>query len=395
VTTFLDRARRAARRVPALAADSVLTVGLLVLAAYEYAYPGDDGHQAGPLWLNAPLSVLLLLPLVWRRRAPMVTLLIGNAVVVVPSLIVDHTLFAFSGSFVLGIYLYTVARHCELHIARWAPLITLATILIFSIHAPGMLNAGNVIFGTLVYGICWVTGRVLRRYSLTQAALTEALEQLGREHEQNERLAVSRERTRLARDLHDVVAHAVALMLVQAGAARLALDDDTAAARKGLLAVERIGREATGDLRRLLGLLRTEDEDGSLQPAPGLDQLPALIEQVTLAGLEVELETIGEQPALSPSLSTSAYRIVQEALTNVLKHAGPSTVLIRLTYSDPVQIEVIDAGPRTLRGKATANGHGLVGMQERVALFGGSLRAAHQDNGFAVCVELPRPDGLK
>jgi signal transduction histidine kinase len=183
-------------------------------------------------------------------------------------------------------------------------------------------------------------------------------------------------------------------MLVQAGAARLALDDDTAAARNGLLAVERIGREATGDLRRLLGLLRTEDEHGSLQPAPGLDQLPTLIEQVTLAGLEVELETIGEQPVLSPSLSTSAYRIVQEALTNVLKHVGPSAVLIRLTYGDSVQIEVIDTGPRTLQPNTTTSGHGLVGMQERVALFGGRLRAARQGDGFAVRVELPRPEGL-
>lgn len=393
----IDRARGWYRRVPPLAVDSALTVALLVLAGYEYAYPGDDGHQAGPLWLNLPLSVLLLLPLAWRRRAPLVTFLVGHAVVAVPSLVVDHTLFAFSGSFVLGIYLYTVARHCAFEIARWAPLITLATVLIFAIHAPDTLNAGNLIFGALVYGLCWIIGRVMRRYTLTHAALTEALDRLGREQEQRERLAVLGERARLARDLHDVVAHAVALMLVQAGAARIALEDDTAAARRGLLAVEHTGREATNDLRRLLGLLRAgEAEDPqSLQPTPGLDGLDGLIEQMSLAGLDVELEVIGGRPELSASLSMSVFRVVQEALTNVLKHAGPTKVLVRLEYQESIHIEVIDAGPRTRQEQASTSGHGLLGMQERVAVFGGRLRAARHDDGFAVRVELPLPEALK
>jgi signal transduction histidine kinase len=362
------------------------------LAAYEYAYPGDDGHQAGPLWLNAPLSILLVLPLAWRRRAPMPTFLIGHAVVAVPSLVVDHTLFAFTGMFVLAIYFYTVARHCDISVARWAPLVTIATLLIFAIRAPDTLEAGNLIFGVLVFGVCWVIGRVLRRFVLTQAALTDALEQLGREQEQRERLAVLDERARLARDLHDVVAHAVALMLVQAGAARMALADDVAATRDGLLALELTGRGATGDLRRLLGLLRADEASDSLAPMPGLDGLPVLFEQMAAAGLDVHVEVVGERPELSASLGMAAYRVVQEALTNVLKHAGPTTVLVNMQYSDAIRIEVIDFGAATDRAPAAPGGHGLAGMRERVALFGGRFWADRQDQGFAVRVELPLPE---
>lgn len=395
VTGSAGRSSRWYGRIPATVADAGLAAVLLILAVYEYAYPGDDGHQAGPLWLNAPLSVLLILPLAVRRRAPMPTFLVGHAVVIVPSLVVDHTLFAFSGSFVLGVYLYTVARHCELDVARWAPLVTLATLLIFSIRAPDTLEAGNIIFGIIVYGICWITGRVLRQYALTHAALVAALDQLGREQEQRQRLAVLDERARLARDLHDIVAHAVSLMIVQAGAARLAVDDDAAAARTGLLAVEHIGRQATADLRRLLGLLRTEEMPDSLAPATGLDGLDILIDQMRQAGLDVQLEVTGERPELSPSLSVSAFRIVQEALTNVLKHAGATRVLVRLDYSNSLRIDVVDDGPSADRDPPPSSGHGLLGMQERVSIFGGQLRADRHDNGFAVRVELPISEAVR
>jgi signal transduction histidine kinase len=399
------------RQVPPFLADALLAMMLGVLAVFEYTNPGDDGHQAGPLWLNAPLSVLLLLPLALRRRAPMATFVFGCVVVAVPSLFVDHTLFAFTGSFVTGIYLYTVARHLTIATARWAPVILIATIAIYAIRAPSTVSPGNLIFGILVYGLCWTTGRVLRRNAHTQQALAAALDQLAREQEQRERLAVLDERARLARDLHDVVAHAVALIIVQAGAARLALDDDLVAARASLLAIEQSGRVATGDLRRMLGLLRAfeeadavapaEQSPGSLAarrgapedlaPAPGLAQLGGLIEQMTQAGLEVDLAVTGTAPQLVPSLDVSVYRVVQEALTNVLKHAGPTSVRVHVDYTAGMLIDVVDDGPRGVRPHPPSGGHGLRGMQERVAMFGGQLRAGHQDRGFAVRVELPLP----
>lgn len=249
---------------------------------------------------------------------------------VVPSLLTAHTLFAYTGYFPLVIYLYTVARHCELRTSRWALLGPPLALSSYAIHVPAVRDASDTIFAVIVFSIAWLFGLTIRRQALQKNALTQALAQLAEQQEQRERLAVLDERARLARDLHDVVAHAVALMLVQAGAARMALDDNIGAARSGLLAVERIGREATGDLRRLLGLLRAEHEQDSLQPAPGLDGLAELIEQMSLAGLGVQLEVIGEQPALSASLSMSAFRVVQEALTNVIKPAGPTSVLIRL-----------------------------------------------------------------
>jgi signal transduction histidine kinase len=379
-------------------ADSLFVVALLLLAAYEYSHPGDDGFQAGPFALNAPLTVAELLPLAFRRRAPLTVYLLMNAVVTIPSLFVAHTLFAYSGSFPLALAMYTVARHREWRVSRWTPLIAVASSVIYSFHAPAVRDASDIIFGTIVYSLALGLGVTLRRQAAQRAALADALAQLGREQEQRARLAVLDERARLARDLHDVVAHAVAVMLVQVGASRLALDDDPEAAREGLLNAEQTGREATGDLRRLLGLLRATDESEVLVPAPGVAGLPALREQMVRAGLDVELEVIGDPPPLSPSLDLSVYRVVQEALTNVLKHAGPTTVRVRLDYSDPssegLRIEVVDAGPQGTPGSRSApptSGHGLVGMRERVELFGGRVHAAQDSGGFAVVVDLPLP----
>jgi signal transduction histidine kinase len=316
-----------------------------------------------------------------------------HAVVAVPSLFVDHTLFAYSGSFPLAFSLYTVARHRDLDVSRWALLGSVVTDLCFAVHVTEIQDASDVIFDTIVTSLAFGTGVVLRRQARQRAELTAALEQLGREQEQRQRIAVLAERASLARELHDVVAHAVTLMLVQVGAARLAVDDDPEGARSTLLAVERTGREATGDLRRLLGLLREDTAPEQLHPAASLDGLRALGEQLAGAGLEVRLEVVGDPRALPPSLSLSAYRVVQEALTNVLKHAGPTRVLVRVDYADPLRIEVVDDGPRAPRPAASPSGHGLLGMQERVALFGGRVRTGRRDDGFAVSVELPLPRG--
>jgi signal transduction histidine kinase len=381
----------ALRRRPLLV-DSCFVGVLLMTACYEYRYPGDDGHQAGPFWLNFPLTVAGIVPLAWRRRAPVATYLIGYGVVIVPSLFVAHTLFAYSGSLPSAFYLATVARHCDRTTARWALLGPPLLVAAYAVHVPQSRDVPDLMTSVLVYGVAWLTGRALRRNAERQLALTHALSALAREHQQRRRIAVLNERARLARDLHDVVAHAVALMLVQAGAARLALDADVEAFRAGVLAVEHTGREATDDLRRLLGLMRTEAADGGLLPAPGLAQLRALTQHMTAAGLEVEFETTGRQPNLSASFELSVYRILQEALTNVLKHAGPTEVRIQLDYNGPLRIQVVDAGPRSSRPQPAPGGHGLVGMRERVALFGGELSAYPFGSGFAVHIELPMPE---
>jgi signal transduction histidine kinase len=386
----LRRRPLARLHISPFAADCTLVVALLLVAAFEYTHTGDDGHRAGPFVLNGPLTLAELVPIAWRRQHPMQVFAASYAAVIVPSLFVDHTVFAYSGSFTLAFLLYTVARHGDAKAARLAILGPIVLAASFTLHMRVVTTVSNAIFSVVLFGTAWTTGRILRRQANQRAALADALAHLGNERDQLDRLAVLDERANLARDLHDVVAHAVALMLVQAGAARLAIDNDVEAARARMLAMERAGREATGDLRRLLRLLRSDHDADPLQPAPGLANLQSLIGQLAAAGLEVEIDIVGERPDLAASLNISAFRIIQEALTNVLKHAGPTRVMVRVDYRGPLRLEVVDAGPRgSWHGHSSAEGYGLVGMRERVALFGGQLHAGPENSGFAVRAELP------
>jgi signal transduction histidine kinase len=225
-----------------------------------------------------------------------------------------------------------------------------------------------------------VRGRQLRAEAL--AARAELLE-----HRASE--AVLEERARIARELHDLVAHNVSVMVVQAGAERHALAPEQAATRDTLQSIESTGRQALVEARRLLGMLRREGEDGELQPQPGLARLGELIGQVSRAGLPVELTTEGEPVALPPGIDLCAYRIVQEALTNSLKHAGPARASVAVRYAPrTLELEVRDTGAGAPAG---GGGHGLVGMRERVALYGGELEAGPCDGGFGVRARLPLP----
>ena len=210
-----------------------------------------------------------------------------------------------------------------------------------------------------------------------------------RERDLVAREAVVEERARIARELHDVIAHNVSMMVVQAGAERRVLDDEQASTREVLETVEQIGRGALTEMRRLVGMLRTDAPD-SLSPQPGLDDVPALVTQIREAGLPVELSIEGERRALPAGIELSAYRIVQEALTNTLKHAGGAHAEVHVCYgSDTLELEILDDGPGG-PARASGGGHGLVGMRERVALYGGRLDAGPQDEGgFSVHVLLP------
>jgi signal transduction histidine kinase len=234
-----------------------------------------------------------------------------------------------------------------------------------------------------------LAGRLVRKRQLYADALSERARVLEREREVNVRAAAAEERVRLARELHDLVGHSVSVMVVQAGAERLALGEERPETRDALLAIERTGREALAEMSRLLGILRRgDDEQLSLAPRPSLLDVEALIETIRDAGIPVELRVEGRRLRLPAGVDVSAYRIVQEALTNVVKHAGPARVSVTGRYGlRSVELEVADDGAVTAAGGA---GYGLVGMRERVELHGGTFEAGQRpEGGFAVRAILP------
>ena len=227
------------------------------------------------------------------------------------------------------------------------------------------------------------------------AAARERAAELERAREELARRAVVEERLRIARELHDVVAHSMSIIAVQSGVGAHVLDSQPEEARKALAAVEATSRQALAEMRRLLGVLRQEAEpSGSLAPSPGLAEVDALAAEVARAGARVEVRIEGTRPELPLGLDLSAYRIVQEALTNVVRHAGPATARVRIRYApDTVDIEVVDDGHGT--GTGRTDGHGIAGMRERAALYGGSLDAGPlPGGGFRVAAHLPVEPGL-
>ena len=234
----------------------------------------------------------------------------------------------------------------------------------------------------------WLAGDILRARRLEGARRAEAMEQALREHDERVRAAAAEERRHVARELHDVLAHAVSVMVVQAGAARQVLRTSPDQAEEAMLAVEATGREAMTELRQFLGAL-SDDEAAGVAPQPGIRELDSLVERVREAGLPASLEVDGEPRSVSPSLDVAVFRIVQEALTNALKYAGLATTLVRLRWEpDRLQVEILDDGPAA--GGQQGIGRGLVGMRERASLVGGTLEAGPRvGGGYAVRAWLP------
>jgi signal transduction histidine kinase len=234
----------------------------------------------------------------------------------------------------------------------------------------------------------WMLGYGVQLNRARTSLLEEQATQLEREQAARTEAAVEQEQARIARELHDIVAHNVSVIVAQAGAAQRVFDTDSERSRQALGSIELTGREALTEMRRLLGVLRTDRQENRA-PQPGLDQLPGLVEQMRRAGLPVQLTIGGHRRPLAAGVELSAYRIIQEALTNVLKHAGPTRAWVDLTYhSDFLEVQVRDEG-RGNSGDLVA-GHGLVGMRQRVVLVGGELVVGPAPTGgFVVTAQLP------
>jgi len=350
------------------------------------------GHHEGTPLVNVVGALALTLPLAARRRAPLVVAGIFTATAAVTTLL-GGGLFAgepppFASLVTGAVVFYSLGAHAGERPALAGAALGAAG-LWGTVFADGHLDVQSFAFSAcLIVATPWLAGRASRSRSLRIALLE-------REQQQRERVAVGEERARIARELHDVVAHSVGVMVVQAQGARRMLDRDPARTREALGAIEQTGRAALDDMRRSLGALRGEDAEAPLAPQPGMDALGALVERAQRSGLAVELVTEGEPAPLPAGVDLSAYRIVQEALTNTLKHAGSVRTRITVRYEERVlRLEISDdGGPgRAGGGDAAriAGGHGLTGMRERVALYGGELQADHRrEGGFVVRASLP------
>ncbi len=243
------------------------------------------------------------------------------------------------------------------------------------------ISADTVIFYTLLLSTPWAAGRAVRQRRLNDQELEQ---EKGRAA-----TAIVEERARIARELHDVVAHSISVMVLQARGGKRVLESDPADARDAFAVIEWTGQQALDEMRRLVGMLRSGDETLPLAPQPSLRELDTLVEQVRAAGLPVDVVVEGESRDLPPGVDLSAFRIVQEALTNALRHAGPAHARVVLRYrADDFELEVSDDGAGA--GDDTGSGYGLVGMRERVTVYGGELQAGRRpEGGYALRVRLP------
>jgi signal transduction histidine kinase len=371
--------------------DVLLAVLFLVGAILQVIV--DDTLSTPERIGSATVAVAVAVALSQRRRAPLIvsTILLASLFmrpVVPPGQ--DGTAYGVAAL----VAAYTSAAYLEGR-ALWAgAVMTTASALYLMINDSGSVDLGSVFFFGLLFGGPWVAGRGIRLSRHRQALLEDRAVLLEAQRDERARAAVAEERQRIARELHDVVAHAISVVVLQARGGRRLLSTEPAASEEAFNVIERTSTQALGEMRRLLGLLRTED-DASLVPQPTLERLDALAEELRSSGLPVEVSVEGVPGPLPPGVDVSAYRIVQEALTNALKHAGPARARVRVAYeADSVLVEVIDDGAGT-QGAPTAaaapgSGHGLVGIRERVAIVGGKLEAGPRPSGgYSVSARLP------
>jgi signal transduction histidine kinase len=351
---------------------------------------GDRTSWGHPLWLAIPLALATSVPVAWRARRPLPAAAIVLAANGLCAYAAAPHQAAFQPFIALTLVSYSVGSRHEGR--RWAPpLLALAAIPLFVVAVAHGQSAGNALPNYVWLIAAWAVGRTVRGWREKSVALEGANRELAAQRELQAQAAVAVERGRIARELHDVVAHNVSMMVVQAGAARRVLDGDQPHVSTALDAIASTGRQTIDEMRTLLGVLRDRDDAAALEPQPGLADLEQLVEGVRAAGLPVTLSIEGDPRPLPQAADLSAFRIVQEALTNSLKHAGPASADVVVRYAaDEVQLEIRDNGSGRSNGNGT--GHGLVGMRERAAMFGGELDAAPQaGGGFAVRARLRVP----
>lgn len=365
--------------------DSALAALVLFAVSLQWLFPGEGGEPLS--WQGWLLGAGTAVPLVWRRRAPFATAWVVSAAT--PAMAMYH---APPPDVLYGglVVLYTVAAQCpawqrRLMLVGW--LVGASVTMALKEDSRPFEYAFHLLSLICAYGF----GRLARVQRAYTAALEDRARRLEREHAADTARAMAQERARIARDMHDILAHAVSLMVVQAEAGPVVVRSDPERAEAAFDAIAGAGRDAMAQLRRILGVLKEEQrKDGSgRRPQPGVTALPGLLHQVAEStGLRVGLGTSGEPRPLSADTEVAVYRVVQEALTNTVKHAHASAATVELDWKDDeLTVTVSDDG----RGPAgTPGGHGLIGLRERAAACGGTAEAGRgPDGGFRVAVRLP------
>jgi signal transduction histidine kinase len=354
----------------------LLIVGFLLIGGVGAAI--RNGHSEATA---VALSVAEIAPLLLRRRYP-VAVVVGVTAVSLAMIAVGVWVVPLP----LGVALYTLTSLREQRAARAAGFVVILAVAI------AVLSAGKLEFGAGAARVVFLIAAALLGDSIRSRRayvreIEEKAERLERERESEARRAAAEEQARIARELHDIVAHALSVIVVQAGAADDVFEVDPARAREPIRAIDSAARAALADLRRVLGILQDPAE---YEPQPGLDQLDRLVDQIRATGLHVSLEVEGSPRPLSVAVELSAFRIVQEALTNSLKHAAAEHVRVRIRYGEKLELEIRDDGVGHGDGADGTAGSGLIGMRERVALLGGTITAgATPGGGYRVSAEIP------
>jgi signal transduction histidine kinase len=365
-------------------------IALVACAACELELALSN-HIDGPRWVNVVAAIGVTMPVAWRRRWPLATAPLMVAVITWQQILNGDLIEnAVTPIITVPLAVYSLGVLLDRRLATSGFVATLG-LLCIAVAVGDDHSLDTFVFILLLVGGPYLVGRIVNARIQLARELREKARRLESESAEQQKLAVAEERARIAREMHDVVAHNVSVMVVQASAARRMLDHDLARAREALTSVEQTGREALAEMRRMLDVLRVEDERAALAPQPSVDELDSLIALAREAGLNVDFEVEGERRRLSSGVDLSAFRIVQEALSNTIKHADAAHARVRLRYGDEdIEVDVVDDGHGAGTRRNNGQGQGLVGMRERVAMLGGRLEAGYRANGgFEVRATLP------
>jgi signal transduction histidine kinase len=378
---------RALSRRNARAIDQAFVVFLVAVVTIDLS---ANSQIEGPLWLNFVVMFAIASTFLWRRTRPLATASATVGGLIVMSLWLTEPPNTFAAVVLMVSAAYAVGRHLHGRRSHYALGAGTLAILVLAVS----IDPHDVLFPvTFFWVLPWLAGRTIRNHTMLARELAEKAERAQHAREEEERRAIAVERSRIARELHDVLAHNLSVMVVQAAAARRVLDKNPPQAVEVASLIERTGREALAEIRQLFGPVRRgEGED--LTGPPSMARVDELARRARAAGLRVELRVSGDPGALPAGIDLTAYRIVQEALTNAIKHAGSAQARVVVSYEPNelvLSIEDDGEGPRDGYDLSEAGGgHGLVGMRERAALYGGLLQAGRRrGGGFAVHARLP------